>query len=48
MRGSRAAYSWQISGVESVDALSEMMSSKSVQVCASSESSDCLRNCSPL
>jgi len=37
-RGSRAAYSRQISPVASVEALSEMISSKSRNVCASTAS----------
>jgi hypothetical protein len=38
MRGSRDAYARQISSVASVDALSEMISSKSSNVWESSES----------
>ena len=47
-RGSRAAYSAQIHGVSSLDALSARMSSKSDIVCASRESTASRRYRAPL
>lgn len=48
MRESRAAKARQICSVPSVEALSEMTSSKSVKVCDSRLSSERAMNCSPL
>src|SRR3990167_7930618 len=48
MRGSVAAYSRQIDSVASVEALSEMISSKSVKVCARSDSTAARIDSSPL